>query len=361
MKALETLYDLSPNIFCKDCSILGKPKSDYCIKEDDLRPSKILFLSDSFKFLNGSYSAFRREEMEVILSSLEKLGFSNLIPDIAFSTSVKCPGVREADMTKDDRDKCRNHLYATIERVKPKLIFACGNLPLVMLTKRSGVGKKRGKEFEIELDSGFKTIVVPLFHPWQVIAEPGNSYLFDLDIQNAINAIILQKFVANDFKFTMITDLKILKEYDWLKTTDKEISVDVESTGLDFNVDKITTIAFSWEEGDKITNIVLPLNHFENPCPHLLPDFILFVDAVLRNKNNRKYFHSGKFDIKMLYQLGCKVIENPWDTKFMMHIFNENLPKSLKDCVGYFFSNEVGMFKEKTLDTELEEEEDVDD
>lgn len=358
MENLFKLYDIATPKECGGCSILGKSKSQHCIPEPDLKLGEILFISDSFKLINGSPSPFRLEEYELFVLTLNKMFGSKetkiLLDRAQFTASVKCPGVREDDMSKDDRGLCRFHLFNSIDKVKPKLIFACGNLPLVMLTKKSGVGSKRGKEFPIKLESGHECIVVPIFHPWQVIAEPKNSYLFELDIKNAIDKIIFDNIKKSDFKFELIDSIDKIRKYSFLTTTKWNISVDLETTGLDFRRDKINTVAISWKNDEgEYQNICFPIYHKDNPVPDIVWLFIKFISEVLANPRNKKIFHNGKFDMRYLTLVGVEKIVNPWDTKFLMHLYDENLPKSLKDCVGYFFSSEMGKIQESTEESNV--------
>ena len=91
-------------------------------------------------------------------------------------------------------------IYNTIRKVKPKLVFACGNLALKMITKKSGIKSKRGSKFVIEVH-GEEVNVVPLLHPTSVIIEPENRPLFDQDIELACHRIVLGGKGLPTFKF----------------------------------------------------------------------------------------------------------------------------------------------------------------
>ncbi len=63
---------------------------------------------------------------------------------VSFSAAVKCPSVREADLKTADTHACRLHLWDPNDKVKPKLVFACGNLAFKIVTKQSSTTTKKG-------------------------------------------------------------------------------------------------------------------------------------------------------------------------------------------------------------------------
>ena len=180
MNNLHSLYALDEaNEFCKECSILTKTKPVYCVNDyQHLNACDVLFLSDSVKYRFGKSSAFSKQENHII---------SEVFPGDSYQTAaaVKCPSVREADMSPNNMDSCRHYLRETIDKVKPRLVFACGNLAMKMLLKKSGITNKRGKSYDYTTDNGHNCVVVPIFHPYSVVKEPRHRVLFETDIRNA--------------------------------------------------------------------------------------------------------------------------------------------------------------------------------
>lgn len=68
------------------------------------------------------------------------------------------------------------------------------------------------------------------------------------------------------------------------------------------------------------------------------------LNKIFTNKDTIKIFHKAQFDTKFLARQGLVDIQNIHDTKLMQHMIDENLPKSLKDLVAYYFPNEQGIF-----------------
>ena len=317
---------------CEGCSILNQSKAYHCKLDhkDVKRTYDILFLSDCFHQSFHAPIPFREDEFSLIQEMLPAEYKDNTY----FSPSVKCPHVGEDDMSTTNMNICRKHLYQTILSVRPKLVFACGNLALKMLTKKSGVDLKRGTPYLFEHED-FQCKVVPVIHPYIVLLYPGRRYLFELDIRNSI-ARIIEGRATSDFSYETIDTHEKFKSLKHLFHTSTPVACDIETTGLDFNRDKIQTISFSHESG----TYVIPWEHKDTP-EELDSEVITgVVEKILNNPANIKVFHNAKFDLKFLYRYGVEAV-NVWDTKVMQHLINENVPKSLNDLVNMYFPEEL--------------------
>jgi uracil-DNA glycosylase family 4 len=297
----------------------------------------ILFVSESFKMEFGELTPFTRKEEALIESAIEKAGYKHLIGHVEYTAAVKCPSVKDKDMSKDDKDICRQHIAKTVEKCKPKLIFVCGNLPMVMLTKKSGIMTKRGK-----IVAEYEGIpVVAIYHPTQVIVEPQNEYLFCLDIQNAIEQVLIKDEVTSEFTWDMVDTLEKLHSLNAYTLFD--VAIDIETTGLDFLKDKIQTIALSFDADGEQKTVVMPIYHKDfSRQGEWVESIIKFLNSIFASPS-LKILHKAQFDLKFLTQLGVEVQGTICDTKIMQHLIDENLPKSLKDLVGYYFPSEQGI------------------
>jgi len=235
---------------------------------------------------------------------------------------------------------CRAHLEATIDKVKPKLVFPCGNLAMKMLIKKSGITDKRGKSYDYTTDNGHVCVVVPIFHPYSVVKEPRHRVLFETDIRNAYEKYVLGKTHEGKLEYKVLTDIQeVVTLAEDLRETDETLAMDIETTGLNFLTDKIQTIAISSRE----TNWVIPCDHKDSPFRKGEPDYGKMwanLRAILENPRNKKVFHNAKFDLKFLINYGIYT-KNVWDTKIMHHLLDENLPKSLMDLVKLYFPTEL--------------------
>ena len=337
MRNLESLYSSckssSDNPLCEGCSILQKSKPVHSVLDyQELDPCDVLFLSDSLKYRFGKVRAFSDAEEEVIVDSFQ-YSFRN-------AAAVKCPSIKEADMSPANMKLCRVHLEATVDKVQPKLVFVCGNLAMKMLIKKSGITDKRGRSYEYTSPNGHSCTVVPIFHPYSVIKEPRHKLLFQTDIRNAYEKYILGKTDRGDFAYKVLTTIEEVEQLEEeLKDYDEEIACDIETTGLNFKKDIIQTIAISHKDG----TFVIPCDHKDSPFKKGTPHYAkmwTILRQILESPTSKKIFHNAKFDLKFLINHGIYP-KNVWDTKIMHHMLDENLPKSLMDLVKLYFPTEL--------------------
>tara|TARA_R110002051_G_scaffold289537_2_gene352612 strand:+ start:1425 stop:2342 length:918 start_codon:yes stop_codon:yes gene_type:complete len=297
-----------------------------------LNQSDVLFLSDSLKSSYGKTFPFTKPEYAVIKEAYKD--------SFACAASVKCPSVKEADMSPDNMNLCRVHLQATVDKVKPKLILPCGNLAMKMLIKKSGISGKRGKSFEYTTDNGHSCVVVPIFHPFFVAKEPRHKFLFQTDIRNAYEKYVLGKTHEGKLEYKLLTTLEEVRELtEALQDSEATLALDIETTGLNFLRDTIQTIAISSRE----TNWVIPCDHKDSPFRKGEPGYAevwTCLRKILENPHSKKVFHNAKFDLKFLINYGI-FTKNVWDTKIMHHLLDENSPKSLMDLVKLYFPTEL--------------------
>ena len=333
MNSLDCLYAShklsSDNPLCEGCTILAQSKPCYSVQDyATLGEAQVLFLSDSFRYRFGKARAFSDNEEALI---------KEVFP---YPHAMSTSNVKEDDMIPDNMKICRQHLEATIDKVKPVLVFPCGNLAMKMLIRKSGITSKRGKSFIYTTELGHSCTVVPLFHPFSVIKEPRHRFLFESDIKNAYDKYILGKISDEALKYKVVTTLKEVEDLcDQLQDTNKTVAADIETTGLNFLKDSVQTIALSTEDG----TWVLPLDHKDSPfikgSDHHLKVWEV-LRKILENPNNKKVFHNAKFDLKFLIRHGISAT-NVWDTKIMHHLIDENVPKSLMDLVKLYFPTEL--------------------
>ena len=334
MRELQNIYSgLKPsceNELCDGCTILTQSKPQYAHMDyEDLPQSDVLVLGDSFRSKYGMLESFSKKERELIKSIYPG---DNLV----FSSSVKCPSVKEADMTPNNMTLCRQHLEATIDKVKPRLVLACGNLAMKMLIKKSGIMDKRGSSYEFTTGSGHLCVVVPIYHPYAVLKEPRHRYLFETDIKNAYEKYVLGEVSEKKFSYKVVETEDGLQELvNQLFDTTEPVAADIETTGLNFRKDKVMSIAFSC--GDQTW--VIPLEHKDSVFKDM-PEGWDAVRKILGNPKNIKIFHNAKFDVKFLLNNNVKVV-NIWDTKIAHHLINETARKGLMDLVKLYFADEL--------------------
>lgn len=348
---LDTLFTEQFNSKCEGCSILKRRLSEHCILDyEDQEQRDILFVGDYQKMSNGEFTAFRPEEYKIILKELEK--FQMGWDDIAFTASVKCPISNAKDIGATDKKICRAHLKDSILQYKPKMIFVCGKLASTMIFGRNvSEARVRGivQNYEVKDDDGgviFSTNVCLIFHPWQVVSEPKNRMLFNLDIRQAIDYHYLGLEKKSDFTYEpAITYADLKKHEDEFVYGKSPISIDIETTGLDFLNDTIHTISFSvlpTEWGGEIKTVAIPWDHFEDTADEKTRVYrYWFTKTIVEDYDRIKIFQGGKFDMKFFIREGITKFPRVFDTKIMFFLTDENSPKSLTDLVKYYCHTEM--------------------
>lgn len=313
---------------CTGCSILEKPKAVHAyMDQEKLEPSDVLFLMDSFRYDGFGVTNLADREQDLFRAYVNPI-----VKNYRVSAAVKCPDVREEEMSPNNMELCRKYLDATVEKVKPKLIFTCGNLAMKMLIKKSGITTKRGKTFE------FKGIpVIPILHPNSVAMEPKLLNLFVQDVRNGYNKYILKKDKDLIVPYNIIMSLEELRGLEYLADIETNIAVDIESTGLDFKQDSIMTIAISYMDDGQLQQAIIPYIHKESPFSEQdRKEVAIILNKIFNNPKNKKILQNAKFDLKFLYGQGI-TFTNVWDTKLMSHFIREDAPKSLMDLVKQYF------------------------
>jgi len=330
---------------CKGCPALGMALPRHTILDYEYKdaPVDILFVGDSPKMFEGEYEAFRSSEMNVILKNLWAIKGDF---KVASTPAVKCPNLTIDTISPQIRKACKVHLHDTIDHYQPKLILACGKVANnVLYGKAKEESKLRGHAVEMETDSGFKFKVVSILHPFQVVAEPKNSFLFSTDLVNAINNELLGKSSdANvQYKFPLSVEELDKVSGEFLETS-RDVAVDIETTGLNFLEDTIHTISLTLVDrntGEIGTTVVVPIDHREASLGYKTKgEFMRFIINVMKNPNNRKVLHHASFDLKFLKRYGVEEVANVYDTRLLQHLHLEDVPKRLKDLVGYYFPEE---------------------
>jgi len=334
---------------CNGCSQLRKKKpihgyQDYVLDDDMQNAGGILVLNDSFRWNNG-ITPVEGKELSLLLQAYEEAGIpESEYPHITHSACIKCPYVAADDMSTNDMKICRTHLENTIKAVNPKFIICFGNVSMKMLLKKSGIMSKRGSLFDY---NGIP--VMPTYSPIQVIREPKYRDLFIKDISNAYRIFKDGSgdkgqdytIVKDERAMTALTDL-----FKAMDATNVPVAVDLETTGFEFNRDRIRTIGISWRDPqskDKQTYVILSpeevcKSDYRNP-------FMEFVDYFLTSPKFKKIFHNAKFDLKFFYHLLYKdgrvasmhAVKNVACTKILAKFVDENKPNSLSDLVKEYF------------------------
>ena len=327
---------------CEGCPALALNLPRHTILDYEYAdaPVDILFVSDSAKMFEGHYEAFRPQEEDIISRELLRLEHEF---SFAFTTAVKCPTITSDNLSTGIKKTCKTHLHDTIDHFKPKMVFACGKVATTVLYgKARDDSKVRGKCDNMITEGGTEFKVVPIMHPFQVLAEPKNAYLFRTDLENAVNNELLNKSTEATVPYTLATSTDDLDQ-DFINTK-LDVAVDIETTGLNFLQDIIHTVSMTLinrDTGELGKTLVLPIDHKDAKLSYRIKGkFMKFVCDVMSNQNNRKILQNAGFDLKFLRRYGVEKVYNIFDTKLLQHLYKEDVPKSLADLVYYYFPEE---------------------
>lgn len=325
-KLLQDIINSSQEGGCAGCSMLfkGLPFTCQLDYRQDLKPVDVLFIADSYTpdiYYPGVYED--SEESQVIIDKFCKdLGVKyTLLP------ASKCP---TKELEKEDIKICRHYVTQDVMSLnpKPKLIITMGELALKMVMNQSNLGNKRGA-----FVGNFCGVpVVPTFCLQEKRFDPT---IVVNDIFIAINIYIKGNKSTMSLDYKAVRDAEDLKsELERITRDVTEMSVDIETEGLDFIHHKITTVSFTTNIG----TVVTPVYHREATED---PDKVLAVmKPHLENPQIRKVFHNADFDWKFFKRVGIHT-DNVGDSMLMAFLINENYPRKLVSLVRRYFAEEI--------------------
>ena len=335
-----------PNPKCSGCPALKMNLPRHTILEEEIEEEcDILFVAESPKMHEGDWSPFRAQEYSVIMNQLAGLGILDKFK-VGMTTAVKCPTINTDTLNPEIRKACTQHLYDSIERYKPRLVFACGKLATTMLYGKATLESRvRGKPTTLESPNGHKFPVVVIKHPFEVVSEPRNAFLFSTDIRNGVNNILLGKSseVQVDYTFAMsVSELNDVR--DTFLESKMDMAIDIETTGLNFMKDTIHTVSMTLVDrntGELGGTLVLPIDHPEAKISsRVKTSFLGFIEHMMKRRDIRKVLQNATFDLKFLKRYGVEEVHDVYDTRLLQHLYKEDVPKSLSDLVYYYFPEE---------------------
>ncbi len=304
---------------------------------------KIVFIHDSYQKKYGRVYEFNDDEYGVLTDLLRKSDLPE--NSYQFVAAVKDFNVKEEDMTKEMFATHRELLEEDLMAIKPDLVIPLGNLALKTLTKKSGIGNKRGKEFTVKLADEEETLVniVPSFHTFSLYAEPKLRGLFLQDLNNSYSKFILKVNKFDESPYELING--DIKKFDSLMDDcfkAEAVAFDLETEGLDFQKHKLLTCGFAYKDNH---SFVFPIFHKESEWTNEELEHIKKrCGELMANPNIIKIAHNMKFDYKFLRQWGLTDFNNIEDSQIIHSLIDENKPHSLKDLTKEYYPNELDVY-----------------
>jgi len=251
---------------------------------------------------------------------------------------------RPTDEKGDNRKPERQEIACCYENVEValsyfknivKVIVPMGAVPLKRLTNKASITNARG----IEIKNSYGSII-PSFHPAYVLRNMELLPQFKSDLTHIVNFI--NNVNSNKGGEYFLADT--IPKVDWLfsRLHDiKHITVDIETTGLNFWSDQILGLSFSWQ---RKTGVYLPLNIWPEDQ---LREIKYKLSNVLLSSDISKTNHNIKFDIKFLeYWLDIKIQSVRCDTMLSHYLLDENQLHRLKEIADIRYSDLRGYSEE---------------
>jgi DNA polymerase len=239
---------------------------------------------------------------------------------------------------------CRPYLDQLIERVQPKVIIAMGNVAMRRLVGVDGIMKRQAYVH----DSRYGIPVIPTLHP-SFLMQDNHKYTpaMYFAFRRAQEIVETGRFVRMDTAYCLDAPLpeleKFMEEYGY--SPDFPLAVDIETPESDkIPEDKrepmdddeeeddleekpeisqtIIRCGFSWREGVAVS------------FPWTEP-YISFLKAILA-KQRVVVFHNKNFDLPRLEKEGLFVAGRIYDTMWMWHFLQSDLPKSLEFVAPFY-------------------------
>lgn len=304
--------------------------------KETLEPCDIVFLTDTKHEDLGEILDFTDETFEVFFDLVEKVDIKEQVTFRVISALKLFGNFETGDIPTKVLHAHREILYSELSSIKPKLIIPLGNLAMKVVSRKSGLGNKRGAEFYLG-----DIPIVPTYHPRQVFLEPGKADLFIQDVTNAYDRFMLHRnyFVGSPYVYCDTLDL--VEAHINLALKADVVSIDLETTGLDFKKDVITTFGCAYGEKKAF---VIPMYHKDTPFSEEDLKVIISLLSALCANENVKVMHNCKFDVKFLRAAGVPVISNVEDTQILHSLIDENKPHRLLDLCKEEFPEELKHF-----------------
>jgi len=321
--------------FCEKCRLYKTAKNP-CIRGRGNLHSKLLIVGEApGRNEDEQGTPFIGAAGKILNEALDQMNI-----DYFITNAVKCRPIDEKGgnrtPTQLEIQSCKPFTYEIIQEMQPKVILALGNVALrQLLPLKLQQNLARGRVYYA---SYLNAYVIATYHPAFLLRHSDSMYYeefySDLALVQDILGKPLCRYIPSQPK-TLSHTYEIQKYLEQVKKSNV-VAIDLETTGLDFLIDKITDISLCIKEGEGV--------HIE--WTNMLPHLNLF-SQILADEKITKIFHNGKFDIKFLRGCGFDVKGFRFDTMLAYHLLTmqfEGADTSLYklDTMSYIFTKEGG-------------------
>lgn len=312
--------------------------------------TKILFVTDTVSgYEESAQKPLQGVNGKLFDRMLVQAGLSRA--SIFITPVIRCKGApKTPKQLQISIDACREYLDKEIEAIKPNVIVPMGSTALktVMGNRTLNITRERGI---LHFSDKYQCKVVPIFHPNYLMQVPHYEQVTIQDLcrikleSQSLGALPTPK--RNHKVILTVEDFKSFLATHRLADT---LACDIESTGLDWLVDKVIGISFSRAAGEAYYIPFIKGSGDLSPLWGEHQNFIVDGVKLLLSGPSKKIFHNGAFDVKLLKQdLGVDVVNFCWDTLLMDHLLDENARglHGLENCALRF--TDFGSYKQPVV------------
>lgn len=293
---------------------------------------------------------FLSEGGELLKSVLSQVGFD--LKKVAYTNTIKCRPKQEKYGKVINREPlpfeikdCKPYLLADVERLKPKAILTLGSVAFKALLNQTGIMSKHGSV--IDLDG---TLVVPTFHPANVLRDDSFLDSFVRDIETLHRELYVGKLVARPVDYQLVQTIPDLKRLIVRASKADECCFDLETSCLNpFLEDaQIVCAAFSFVECE---SYVVPLYHKQMLLTGRLLSYAKGVIRDIMESELPKIAHNAKFDISWLSVTEDIQTNNlAFDTMLAQYLLSEQGGTHALDYCAWRYVPEMGGYDQPLED-----------
>ena len=322
--------------------------------------SKIVFVLDSpSKDDDNTGNAFTGVSANKLDEMLARFNIHRSQVYLTYATRCRAnlrtlEGVRPAHY--DEIKACSKYLIQEIEAIKPNIIVPMGTEAMMAVfdAKKPKVGELRGVETWSDI---FHCQVLPTYSVGAILRNPNLEEVMFQDLRRAIESSrSLELTAVTKGNYLIIDSIETFDAFFERIMEQKEVAVDLETTGFDWQNNKIICCSFSWAAN---TGVLLPITKWvgvENekivtkdkktrkkgvvtiqqiqeiektiedtyhPWWAEKQDYIMGKFRQIMESDIQFIAQNGKFDWKFFMQMGWNVKPLAFDTLLMHYLLRE--------------------------------------
>jgi len=280
---------------------------------------------------------------------------------VYFTYATRCranlrgdPGVRPANF--DEITACSDYLLEEINAIKPHIIVPMGTeaVSAVFGLKKPKVGELRGVE---AWSDRFNCKILPTYNPGAILRNPNLEEVMLQDLRRAVLSSAYPEMTpAESGNYFTIDSIESFDAFYDRVMEQTDVAVDLETTGFDWQNDKIICCSFSWAAN---TGVLLPITKWVGvehekivlkdkkvrkkgvvsikqveeieksledtyqPWWGDQQEYVMAKFKAIMESNIKFIAQNGKFDWKFLMQMGWDVKPLAYDTLLMHYLLRE--------------------------------------